>query len=122
MAHGELRGKQREGVVAPCVSLGMRRRTSWARVCFLGKGYAAKESDGEATAVDDRAGGVARHQASRTRVARRRCQGERCWAIPGARERVWSGARRVGQAVADAGGKRRHGEKQRKGMEVMANS
>ena len=69
MAHGELRGKQREGVAAPCVSLGMRRRTSWARVCCLGKGYAAKESDGEATVVDDGAGSVARHQASGTRVA-----------------------------------------------------
>ena len=78
---------------------------SWARVCCLGEGYAAKESDGEATAVDDRAGGVARHQASRTRVARRRCQGERFWAIPGARH--------VGRPVADAGGERRHGEKQR---------
>ena len=51
------------------MALGMRRRTSWARVCCLGKGYAAKESDGEATAVDDSAGGVARHQASGTRVA-----------------------------------------------------
>jgi len=35
----------------------------------MGKGYVAKESDGEATAVDDGAGGVARHQASGTRVA-----------------------------------------------------
>jgi len=78
-----------------------------------GESYATKESDGEATAVDDGAGGVARHQASRTRVARRRCQGERFWAIPGARKRVWSGARHVGRPVADAGGERRHGEKQR---------
>ena len=78
------------------------------------KRRAAKESDGEATAVDDGTGGVARHQASRTRVARRRCQGERFWAIPGVGERVWSGARRVGRPVTDAGGEqRRHSEKQR---------
>jgi hypothetical protein len=87
------------------------RRTSWARVRCLREGYAAKESDGEATAVDDRAGGVVCHQASRTRVARRRCQDERFWAIPGARKLVWSGARCVGWPVADAGGERRHGEK-----------
>ena len=72
-------------------------------MCCLGEGYAAKESDGEATAVDDGAGGVARHQASRTRVARRRCQGERFWAIPGARKRVWSEARRVGRREGDGG-------------------
>ena len=35
---------------------------------------AARESDGEATAIDDGVGGVARRQASGTRVVRRRCQ------------------------------------------------
>ena len=86
MAHGELRGKQREGVAAPCVSLGMRRRTSWARVCCLGKGYAAKESDGEATAVDDGAGGVARGGAMGARVAGARCQGGAGWRKTGGAE------------------------------------
>jgi len=35
---------------------------------------AARESDGEATTVDDGVGGMARRRASGTRVARRRCQ------------------------------------------------
>ena len=35
---------------------------------------AARESNGEATTVDDGVGGVARRQASRTHVVRRRCQ------------------------------------------------
>ena len=37
------------------------------------------------------------------RVARRRSQGERFWAIPGAREADLAGARRVAGQVADAG-------------------
>ena len=61
-----------------------------------GESYATKESDGEATAVDDRAGGVACHQVIE--------DARRPWEMP---ERVVStkpGAARVGLSGARPGG------------------
>ena len=48
--------------------------------------YAAKESDGEATAVDDGTGGVARGGALGARVAGARCQGGAGWRKTGGAE------------------------------------
>ena len=83
---------------------------------------AARESDGEATTVDDGVGGVARPRASGTRVARRRCQnGVVLGETRGARGGVDGGAacgqrRRCGAANGVTTGR------QKREMEVMAKS
>jgi hypothetical protein len=55
-------------------------------------------------------GGVARGGARDTGT---RCQGGAGWSKTGGAEAVLAGARRVGRPGVDAGGERRHGEKQR---------
>ena len=63
-----------------------------------GEGNGATTRDG--TDVET---ATARAEDGGARVAHRRNQGERFWAIPGAREADLAGARRVASQVADAG-------------------
>ena len=76
---------------------------------------AARESDGEATTIDDGVGGVARRRASGTRIAHRRCQnGVVLGETRGARGGV-DGGRGVWPMAPMCGGERRHDGKTEKG-------
>ena len=63
-----------------------------------GESYATKESDGEATTVDDRAGGVACHQVIE--------DARRAWEMPGRVVSTKPGAPRTGLAGNTASGRR----------------